>query len=267
MSEAANSFNAFYAAQANSPTIRRIFRQAAGIDSLNEVFAPYSFLTMADMKRVKTLFGLSGEQASKQTFADIACGNGSIGLWLAEQTGANLVGVDISSGAIAIATDKATKLGLANRTNFVVGDLEHTSLATESVDAAVSFDAIWLATDQQTALIEIARILRPGSKFVFTSWEQHIPMPFVNQPVKDYRPLLAQAGFEIESYEYLPHSEQLMMTIYQQLRDSYEVLVSEMGAAIEGLIQEAHFVPGLIDGTNYISQENGPHVLIAARKT
>lgn len=263
MSEAANSFNEFYVAQANSPTIRRIFRQAAGIDSLNEVFAPYSFLTVADMQRVKTLLDLS----SKQTFADIACGNGSISLWLAKETGANLVGVDISSGAIAIAADKATKLGLADRTNFVVGDFEHTSLATESVDAAVSFDAVWLATAQLTALKELARILRCGARFVFTSWEQHIPMPFVNQPVKDYRPLLAEAGFEIESYEYLAHSEQLMMTVYQQLRDSYETLVSEMGPAIEGLIQEAHFVPGLIDGTNYISRENGPHVLIAARKT
>lgn len=263
MSEAANSFNAFYAAQASSQTIRRIFRQAAGIDSLNKVFAPYSFLTMADMQRVKTLLDLS----NSQTFADVACGNGSIGLWLAEQTGANLTGVDISSAAVAIAADKAAELGIADRAKFAVGNFENTSLATESVDAAVSFDAVWLATDQQVALKELARILRSGSRFVFTSWEQHIPMPFVNHPVKDYRPLLAEAGFEIESYEYLPHSEQLMMTIYKQLRDSYEVLISEMGAAIEGLIQEAHFVPGLIDGVNYISQENGPHVLIAARKT
>ena len=263
MSEAAKSFNAFYVAQANSTTIRRIFRDAAGLGFLNEEIAPYSFLSRADFDRVLALLNVS----SDQLFADLACGNGSIGLWLAQQTSANLIGVDISDDAVKIATAKATRLGLSLRASFTVGGFEATSLKSESVDAAVSFDAIWLAADQQRALDEIARILRPGSSFVFTSWEQHIPMPFVSQPVNDYRPLLRNAGLKIESYEYLSHSEQLMMNVYRQIRDSQQQLIAEMGSAVQGLIQEAHFVPGLVDGVNYISPENGPHILVAARKT
>ena len=70
----------------------------------------------------------------------------------------------------------------------------------------------------------------------------------------------------MEAYERLPHTEPLMKRIYARIRDEQAELLAEMGEAVRGLIQEAHFVPGLVDGTDYISQDNGPHILCAATK-
>ena len=258
----ARSFDSFYQRQDQSPTLKAIFREVLGMTELPATIVPYSFVTPADLQRIASLLQVRAGQA----LADLACGNGGLGLWLAGQTGAHLTGVDFSAAAIATAQAKADALGLNAQSNFVVGSLAETGLASHSFDAAVSLDAIWLAHDQQAALHEVARILRPEAHFVFTTWEQHRPMPFVKQPVQDYRPLLEQAGFAVESYEYLPHSEALMKDIYSRIRNAQAELLAEMGPAIQGLIGEAHFVPGLVDGVNYIAPETGPHVLICARR-
>lgn len=258
----ARSFDNFYARQEQSLSLKAIFREALGMSELPAAIVPYSFVSLADLRRIAALL----QVREGQSLADLACGNGSLGLWLAGQTGAHLTGVDFSVAAIAAAQTKASVLGLNAQSNFVVGSLTETGLNSHSFDAAVSLDAIWLAHDQQAALHESARLLRPGACFVFTSWEQHIPMPFVKQPVRDYRPLLKQAGFAVESYEYLRHSEALMKDIYARVRQAQAQLLDEMGPAIQSLIGEAHFVPGLVGGVNYIAQDTGPHVLICARR-
>jgi ubiquinone/menaquinone biosynthesis C-methylase UbiE len=258
----ARSFDNFYQRQDQSPTLKAIFRDVLGMSELPAAIVPYSFVSLADLQRIAALLQMRAGQA----LADLACGNGSLGLWLAEQTGAHLTGVDFSATALTAAQAKAYVLGLGAQSQFILGSLTATGLVPQSFDAAVSIDAIWLAHDQQAALHEAARILRSGARFVFTSWEQHIPMPFVKQLVRDYRPLLAQAGFVVESYEYLPHSEALEKEIYARIRNAQAELLAEMGPTVQGLLGEAHFVPGLVDGVNYIAQENGPHVLVCARR-
>lgn len=258
----AHSFNDFYQRQHQSHTLKAIFREALGLTELPAAIVPYSFVSLADLRHIAALLQLR----AGQSLADLACGNGSLGLWLAGQTGAHLTGVDFSVAAVAAAQAKADALDLNAQSAFTVGSLTETGLAGQAFDTAVSLDAIWLAHDQQRALHEVGRILRPQARFVFTTWEQHIPMPFVKQPVRDYRPLLEAAGFAVETYEYLRHSEALMKDIYARLRHAQAELLVEMGPAIQGLLGEAHFVPGLVDGVNYIAQETGPHVLICARR-
>jgi ubiquinone/menaquinone biosynthesis C-methylase UbiE len=258
----ARSFDNFYQRQDQSPTLQAIFREVLGLAELPAAIVPYSFVSLADLQRSAALLQVRAGQA----LADLACGNGSLGLWLAQQTGAQLTGVDFSAAAIESAQAKASSLRLNAQCQFAIGSFTDTGLPRQAFDAAVSLDAIWLTHDQQQALHEVARILRPNARFVFTTWEQHIPMPFVKQPVADYRPLLEQAGFAVESYDSLPHSEALMKDIYAHIRNAQAALLTEMGPAIQGLIGEAHFVPGLVNGVHYISQENGPHVLICARR-
>lgn len=260
--EEAQAFDAFYTAYARSKTLQAIFRDACEMGELPEEIAPYSFISASDLNRICGLLSL----AAGERLADLGCGAGGIGLWLARQTGARLSGVDISAAAVALAMKKAARLGLNNLSEFAIGSFENSGFQPQSFDAVVSIDALWLAPDQRRALDEAARILRPGARLVFTSWEQHIPMPFVKDPVKDYRPLLGSAGFEISLYEYLPHSEPLMMAIYERVRSAQTTLIQEMGDAVRGFIGEAYFVPGLIDGVNYISKENGPHVLVCATR-
>lgn len=257
-----DSFGDFYRAQIDCRTIQQIFRTANGLTALPEEIAPYSFVTLSDLENICAWLNIT----PGQSLVDLACGNGSFGLWLAGQTGAQLTGVDPSPTAIEIAQAKAQRLGLETNALFAIGNFAETGLPNEAFDAAVSTDAIWLAADQQAALVEVARILRRGARFVFTSWEQHIPMPFVKQAIADYRPLLEKAGFELLAYELLLHSEQVQMKVYEDIRNSQATLLAEMGQAVQSLVKEAYFVPGLADGTNYISQENGPHILAVAEK-
>lgn len=258
----AQSFDHFYAVQEQGHTLKAIFRDVLGFAEFPAEIVPYSFVSRADVERIASLLALQADE----TLADVACGNGSIGLWLARQAGAQLIGVDFAPAALRLARNKAPSLGLTDRCRFIHGSFGNTTLADQSVEAVLSIDAIWLAPDQPQALAEIARILRPGGRLVLTSWEQHIPVAIIKQLVPDYRPLLASAGFAVESYEYLDHSEALMKTIYERIREAADVLVQEMGEPVKGLIGEAHFVPGLVDGVNYIAREHGPHVLVAAKR-
>ena len=262
LQQEAHSFNQFYAAQEQGHTLKAIFRDVLGYDEFPPEIVPYSFVSRDDLTRIAALLALR----EGQVLADIACGNGSIGLWLARQSGTHLIGLDYAEAALTLARGKAQALGLSARSQFTHGSFANTTLKDQTADAVVSIDAIWLASDQQQACDELARILRPGGRLVFTSWEQHVPLAIVKQPVKDYRPLLERAGFTVESYAYLEHSEALMKDIYERIRNSAGTLLQEMGEPVKGLIGEAHFVPGLVDGVNYLARENGPHVLVSAQR-
>ncbi len=66
----------------------------------------------------------------------------------------------------------------------------------------MSADALLFAPDHRAACQEVARIPRPGARFVFTSWKLFRPnasLGLVAMP--DYRPVLVEAGFEVETYE------------------------------------------------------------------
>lgn len=258
--QTAMQFDAFYTALANSGSLKAIFRHHLGWDLAPEDFAPYSFVTPADLNTIQQRLALS----SSELLVDVGCGNASLSLLLAERLAARLIGVDLSQSALAVAAQSAKKAGLEEHCCFKQGTFDAVPVESGAADAIVSIDAVWMAHNQHDAFAEMARVLHPGGRLVFTSWEQYIPMPFVTDPVSDYRLFLERAGFEVLAYEYLSHSETIMKRIYSSVRREAATLISEMGGAVEGFIGEAHFVPGLVDGIDYISPENGPHVLVTA---
>jgi hypothetical protein len=58
-------------------------------------------------------------------------------------------------------------------------------------------------------LVEVARIVRHGGRLVFIAFEldaQRIAVLLLwKDPVADYRPILARAGFEVLRYEQIPN--------------------------------------------------------------
>ena len=105
----------------------------------------------------------------------------------------------------------------------------------------MSEDAIQYAPDKRAAMVEAARILRRGGRFVFTVYEldpdRAAGLPILGADlVDDYRPLLADAGFRVETYEETPGWPEPMTTTYAALLDAKETLTEEMGEAAAGAL-------------------------------
>ena len=136
------------------------------------------------------------------TLADLGCGHGGPGLWVARQTGAALIGIDISAVGVALANEQALRSGLSSRVRFQVGDLSATGLPDASCDAVLSLDVLIFVPDKPAAAREFGRILRTGGRLGFTTWEQSgYSARLGAEQLADHRPLLERAGFAIETYE------------------------------------------------------------------
>jgi ubiquinone/menaquinone biosynthesis C-methylase UbiE len=179
-----------------------------------------------------------------QVLVDLACGAGGPGLWAARETGARLVGRDLSPVAAERATERARVLGMEHRVDFAQGSFEQTGLASGSADAVMTIDALQYAPDKAKALIEVARILRVGGRFAFVAFEldaqRIMALPVWADPVGDYRPLLEEAGFEVLTYEQMPHWQDQVSAGFRAVVAERDVLEAELGeAAAAATVMEA----------------------------
>jgi SAM-dependent methyltransferase len=167
--------------QGRSPVLKAIWRGVYGPDYPEEV-EPFGFLTRTELRHI--LAELRIDPGSR--LADLGCGRGGPGLWIARQTSAYLVGLDIAAEAPVEARHRIGSFGLGGRAGFLAADCSRIPLRTGAFDAAMSVDALWMILDKMGAVREIARILRPGARLVFTTWQP----TYLN-----YADLLRSAGF------------------------------------------------------------------------
>jgi SAM-dependent methyltransferase len=233
-------YDAVYAATLKSPTLRRLWHEhAEGLDYPEE-FGHISFATLPELKRVAAELHLS----PGDTFVNLGCGLGGPALWVARETGARLIGVDLSAVAVQEAGARAGELGLAEQAQFVVGSFAKTGLEENSADGVMSEDALQYVPDKEAAIREAARILRPGGRLVFSAYElepeRAANMVVLNvDPADDYRPFLTKAGFNVEAYEEVPGWPEPMTTTYSAILNAKEDLTNEMGgAAVAALFME-----------------------------
>jgi len=98
---------------------------------------------------------------------DLGCGKGFDVLRMASLAGSNGqgIGVDISDGMIAVAKENAEKLGIRN-VRFIRCPLERIELGDATVDVVLSNCTINHSLQQDLVWQEIARVLKPGGRFV-----------------------------------------------------------------------------------------------------
>jgi ubiquinone/menaquinone biosynthesis C-methylase UbiE len=214
-------FNDVYQGQAQSETFRRILHEVFGEQHAVEA-DPTGFLTLNDLNAFVTHLKIGKEQK----LADLACGRGGAGLWVARATGASLVGVDISDIAVRQAAQRAGEFGLAGRAEFCAGDFAATGLPSEAFEAVMSVDALFLVADKEASVAETARILKRGGRFACTTWEMD-----EQGGVKDYRPLLEHAGFRVDYYEATPNWEAYQRGVHERVLARQDDLIREMGKA------------------------------------
>jgi ubiquinone/menaquinone biosynthesis C-methylase UbiE len=214
-------------ARLQSATLEGIYRAAYGDDYPDEV-NPSAFYSRTTLQRLAAAVGVG----PGNTIVDLGCGHGGPGLWVAQQTGAHLIGVDLSPVGVKLARERAARLGLDERARFEVCDLTTTGLPDASVDAAMSLDVLVFVPDKGAALREAARILRRGARFGFTTWEQPgYSARLGAQQVADHRPLLEASGFAIETYEEPPDWQRQHEALVAGIIAAETELAAEIGAA------------------------------------
>ena len=212
-------FNSLYKGQSRSETFRNIYRRVFGAEYPEEVDAT-GFLTMTDLRNfVQHLHVGPG-----QTFVDLACGRGGPCLWLARETGASVLGIDIAKVAIADAVRRIPDFVPPGQARFQVGDIANTGCPDNAFDAAMSIDALFMVPDKTATVRETFRILKPGARFAFTTWELDEP-----NRVKDYHPLLEEFGFQIELYEESPDWLRRQRSVHEAVVAEKDKLIEEMG--------------------------------------
>ena len=193
----AKHFDRVHSAQLQSQALQDIWRNAYGDEYPAEV-DPSAFYSRSTLQ--KLLSGLQIEPG--QMIVDLGCGNGGAGLWVAQELGAKLIGIDLSAGGVTAGTERANALGLGDTVCFQEGDMTATGLSSASCDGALSLDVLCFVADKPAAIREVARILRPGARFGFTTWEQEgYSGRLKAAQLTDHGSTLAEAGFEVELYE------------------------------------------------------------------
>ncbi|MGC4814770.1 class I SAM-dependent methyltransferase [Micromonospora sp. DT228] len=214
----AEFFDGIYRAYEKSPNLRVLLRSALD-EGLPIEVEPYSFVTMDALREITERL----RPAAGELLADLACGRGGPGMWVARSTGARVVGVDFSAVAVAQATARRGAFQLGDRAEFRIGRLEATRLAEAQVDALMCVDSLQFSGVPELVAREAWRILRPGGRAVVTTWEARekgdpaVPDAYSRL---DVGRLLRAAGFTDVEVAERPEWHQRERAVFQRALDT-----------------------------------------------
>jgi ubiquinone/menaquinone biosynthesis C-methylase UbiE len=158
---------------------------------------------------------------------DLGCGNGNTAIWLSQQTGCQVVGVDISSVRIENAQAKAQQYP-SLKLEFKKAS------ATNLPDEEGSFSHVWSQAalyhvhDRHLALQEIHRVLEEGGTLIFD--DLVTPTQEINEMAHKYvyDRLLFEPIFSLDSYkDFLTQLGFMVLAtkdLSENLHKSYELL-------------------------------------------
>jgi ubiquinone/menaquinone biosynthesis C-methylase UbiE len=114
---------------------------------------------------------------------DIGCGNGNTAIWLAQQTGCQVTGIDLSIVRVENAQEKATKHpGL--QINFEKATATDLPFEAETFTHVWSQATLYHVHDRQQALAEVQRVLVEKGVFVFD--DLTTPCETINPQAQEY---------------------------------------------------------------------------------
>lgn len=104
---------------------------------------------------------------------DCGCGLGGTALWLAQNCGAQVTGIDLLEIQVASAQAAARRLGLGSRADFICGDAVDTGLRDASFDVVIMQEALCHLQDKRAFYAEARRLLSPGGRLVVAEYMRH----------------------------------------------------------------------------------------------
>lgn len=222
-----------------SESFRDIFREVYG-DDYPEEANPDSFVTITDLRTIAKNLKIG----PGKTFIDLGCGRGGPGLWIARETGANYIGIDLSENAIKEAQHRSVNFKIKGIAKFQVGNMHSLNFSENSFDGAISIDVISFIPDPLAVIKETARILRSKTYFVFTTWENKN-----SNIINDYRSYLEDTGFIIKSYSETPDWKKRQSKVYQKTLELKKELIKDMGrdGAFAYIMEAKRYLPTIDD--------------------
>jgi cyclopropane fatty-acyl-phospholipid synthase-like methyltransferase len=134
-------------------------------ETFGEDIGQFSWITAEEFRQFFKWLGLG----AGSDVLDVACGSGGPALFMAEETGCRVTGVDINEGGISTATQAAEARGLSERAHFRHIDASQPlPFGDASFDAITCIDAINHLYNRSQVLGEWFRVLKPGGRFLFT---------------------------------------------------------------------------------------------------
>ncbi|MFI9841277.1 SAM-dependent methyltransferase [Nonomuraea sp. NPDC051941] len=115
------------------------------------------------------MIGKVGARAGDRVL-DCGCGPGKPGVQLAKATGAEVIGISISTGDVELANARARAEGLQDRVRFRHANMLEMPFEDDSFDHVMAFESIVHIPDRAAVLKEIARVLKPGGRVALTDF-------------------------------------------------------------------------------------------------
>jgi ubiquinone/menaquinone biosynthesis C-methylase UbiE len=110
--------------------------------------------------------------------ADIGCGTGLLATELVRQApDLHITGVDLAAEMLAQAQEHTSRMGIAGRVTFRLGNGNRLPFEDRSLDLAVSTLSLHHWADPVGVFDEIARVLRPGGAFLIADLRRDMPPP------------------------------------------------------------------------------------------
>jgi ubiquinone/menaquinone biosynthesis C-methylase UbiE len=166
---------------------------------------------LALTRRLGTLLDLK----PGQRVLDVAAGPGSSAIFLAQQFGCDVAGLDYSADLVNQATAHAEEAGLGHLVRFQQGDAEQLRFAAASFDALICECAFCTFPDKTAAAREFVRVLKPGGKLGLSDLTRSgEPLPEALEgllawlaciadarPVAEYEAFFEEAGLQVRQLE------------------------------------------------------------------
>ena len=134
---------------------------------------------------------------------DLGCGNGTIAIWLAEESGGHVTGIDLSGVRVDNALDKQAALNtdLQGRLAFKKASATELPFPDGSFTHVWSQAVIYHVPDKRAVLSEAYRVLAPGGIMVFDDLLRPRRAITPESQTYVYDRLLFDTEFTFESYQ------------------------------------------------------------------
>jgi len=144
----------------NSPLSRTLRQEAYGED-----IGQHSWVTADELRGDIARLRLS----SSHRLLDLGCGPGGPLCFVVRLIGCRGTGLELSDAAVTAARERAASHGLGHLATFQQADLDAAiSLDDGSFDAVMSLDVVLHLRDREVLFREVARVLTPGGRLLFT---------------------------------------------------------------------------------------------------